>query len=184
LISNRHLLDISVWLDIKKTTIGCIKTQRYLLCNAKVLVCLVRYWMFNTKFTMFLMESLSKLKKIKRNTHEQIWETKHKLPSRPDKIIQKDIILSWLDISERAIWCIKTLRYILFILEVLVCLALLLSIWVNPNQETVGGWLSSWILVQCTTVKKEDLIKDTTGYSFHRPLPSLLYYNTELAKVG
>jgi hypothetical protein len=36
-----HLLDISVWLDIKKTTICCSKTLRYFLSDAKALVCLV-----------------------------------------------------------------------------------------------------------------------------------------------
>jgi hypothetical protein len=33
----RHLLNISIWLDIKKTTLCCIN----LICFAKVLVCLV-----------------------------------------------------------------------------------------------------------------------------------------------
>ncbi len=37
----RHLLEISVWLDIKKTTLCCTKTQIYLLCYEKALVCLV-----------------------------------------------------------------------------------------------------------------------------------------------
>ncbi len=40
-ISNRHVLDISIWLYIKKTTFCCSKTQRYFLYYEKGLVYLV-----------------------------------------------------------------------------------------------------------------------------------------------
>jgi hypothetical protein len=40
-ISNRHLFDILIWLDIKKTTTFCIKTLRHFLLVLEVLVCLV-----------------------------------------------------------------------------------------------------------------------------------------------
>jgi hypothetical protein len=43
-IRNRHLLDISIWLDIKKTALCDIKTLRYFLCYAKVLDCLVGFY--------------------------------------------------------------------------------------------------------------------------------------------
>jgi hypothetical protein len=57
---NRHQLDISAWLDIKKTALCCIKTLRYFICYAKELVCLVRcfvqsnYWKVLLAYLVFL----------------------------------------------------------------------------------------------------------------------------------
>jgi hypothetical protein len=41
MISARYLLDILVWLDVKKINICCIETLRYILLMLEVLVCLV-----------------------------------------------------------------------------------------------------------------------------------------------
>jgi hypothetical protein len=48
------VLDISIWLDIRRTTLCCIKTLRYFLFYAKLHVCLVGNWWKKSHFCQFL----------------------------------------------------------------------------------------------------------------------------------